>query len=58
MTEIFVVFEGGGSDESLLGIYSSKRAALKAVAGGKDFVVRYSLNKETKEFEQDEIVVK
>jgi hypothetical protein len=39
--EIFVAFEGGGSDECVIGIYANREAAETVATGRRSFVVRY-----------------
>ena len=55
--EIFLVFQGGASDEPLLGVYSTRSAAEASVSTSsleRDYIVRYVLNEETHEFESAE----
>lgn len=57
MNELWLVFEGGGSDETLIGVFKTKDAAMKFLstsASTTNFACRYGFSESASEFLYDE----
>lgn len=54
MMEVYLVFQGGGSDEPLLGVYATREAAeYNHYSDDSMFIVRYTLIEGNTEFAPD-----